>query len=362
MTFSKENADDLNDISKNGYVEWEDLHYTSVNHRLKKYYNSLIDTLSFTTCNVLRAETVSVVATRKMGKANPGRLAGNSQAAYDIVERNCKNGWNVFELPPFLFTNNDFVNGAHRFWYFEDHNVPYVPVYMVEPKDGYSRNDVINEIGVKFQERPKGTPTSFNDYVARGRIWVIEQNEKRSVNGKLRKEDRVSQDEVREWVKDIADWETSDRQTKLTTAIYNSTEKPGFLSFFSRAQAAKFLGNNGIRITPAAKDVKGNTVNRLISAMEVVHVHRDFIPLFMTDMEKGIKTRVNFYVNTNNIEDEYAVVSLIQARIKEIEAWITTVGILFGKKAERKVRDHLEYGYRPPHIVAKDNEKMQPVK
>ena len=148
------------------------------------------------------------------------------------------------------------------------------------------------------------------------------------VNGKLRKEDRVSQDEVREWVKDIADWETSDRQTKLTTAIYNSTEKPGFLSFFSRAQAAKFLGNNGIRITPAAKDVKGNTVNRLISAMEVVHVHRDFIPLFMTDMERGIKTRVNFYVNTNNIEDEYAVVSLIQARIKEIEAWITTVGTL----------------------------------
>lgn len=361
MTFSKEIADDLNDITFNGYVDWEDFQLTSVNHRLKDYYQSIIETVSFKTCNVLRAETVSVSATRKVASANPGRVNGNSQEAYDIVERNCKRGWDVSNLPPFLFQNHRFANGAHRFWYFEDHNIGYIPVYIVEPKAGFSENDVINEIGVKFQERPKGTPTSFKDYVARGRVWVIEQNEKRTIDDNLLPQDRVTLDEVREWVNDIADWETEEKQEKLTDAIYNSTEKPLFLAFFTRAQAAKFLGNNGVRITASTANVKGKTVNRLVSAMAVVHIHRDFVPQFMKDMEKGIKTRVNFYVNTNSIEDSKGVKNHIDQRVNEIEEWIESCRANFGVRAEAKIREHLIYGYRPPHIVAQDNEEMQPV-
>ena len=69
-----------------------------------------------------------------------------------------------------------------------------------------------------------------------------------------------------------------------------------------------------------------------------------------------------FYVNTNSIEDSKGVKNHIDQRVNEIEEWIESCRANFGVRAEAKIREHLIYGYRPPHIVAQDNEQMQPVK
>ena len=119
--------------------------------------------------------------------------------------------------------------------WFDEHQVPYVPVLKVVPKLGFSKNDVINEIGLKYQPRPEGTSSAFDDYKARGILWVIEQNS-------LREDSRVTETEVRNWVQEYADFETPDTQERLVKAIYNATEKKTFLANFTRGE--------GIRSSP----------------------------------------------------------------------------------------------------------------
>ena len=336
-----------------GFIWWDYFKTTKIVYLLRDYYRELISTLEYETCIVEDCEVVSVEETRKLGLANPGRERGDDPEIYDLCKKNHKFGWDLTKLPPFTFKGSDNpINGNHRFKYYEEIDLGFVPSYRVTPKPGFTENDVINELGLKYQERPSGAPSKFQDYRSRGILWVIEQNSIR--------EDRVTEEDVRGWVSNIAEFETPDTQNRLVDSIYNATEKKSFLAFFSRKDCFKFFKEKGVKLSASA-NIKGSHVNRLISAMGPVHVYRDFFPFFVEDAAKGITSTVHFYVNTNKCEDAFGVLNLIALRIKEIESHIDNLGNLLGQDAAVTLRKHLRYGYRPPHIVDLDNQQLVPV-
>jgi len=313
----------FNDITiPNGFINWDDFKRTKIVYDLRDMYAEIIRTLEYNTCEVVTVEVVAVDVVRKLGQANVGRVRGNDKDVYDIVDKNLTPGWNINKLPPFVFEDdNEPVNGNHRFRWFDDHGISYVPVLKVAPKIGFTKNDVINEVGLKYQPRPEGSSSGFQDYKARGILWVIEQNANRQES-----DDRVTKEEVREWVLEYADFETPDTQDRLIDAIYNATEKKTFLANFTRAEGIRYFSKKGIKIQSTSADVRGSTVDRLVSAMGPVHVYRDFFPQFFEDAANGISTTIHFYVNTNNVDDELGVLHLIKERIDEIEEHIQNIG------------------------------------
>ena len=66
-------------------------------------------------------------------------------------------------------------------------------------------------------------------------------------------------------------------------------------------------------------------------------------------------------MNTNKCDDPLHVINKINARIKEIEDYIDDIGSV-NKEAAKILRDHLVYGFRPPHIVSLDKGNLQPVR
>lgn len=341
-------------VIPNDVISWDDFKKTKVIYDLREMYSGQIKTLEYKTCVVDCSDIVAVDVVRKLRMANAGRFHGNDEEVYDIVDRNLTPGWNINKLPPFVFSDDDSpVNGNHRLRWLQEHEIAYVPVLKVSPKQGFTKNDVINEVGLKLQPRPDGSPSQFADYKARGIIWVIEQNANRQEG-----DDRVTKDEVREWVQEYADFETPDTQNRLIDAIFNATEKKTFLSNFTRAEGIRYFAKKGIKIQSTTADVRGSSVDRLVSAMGPVHVYRDFFPQFFEDAANGISTVVHFYVNTNNVEDELGVIHLIKERIDEIEEHIENIGKVLGKSESARIRSYLTYGYRLPHLVDLDRNDL----
>ena len=345
----------FNDITiPNGFINWDDFKRTKIVYDLRDMYAEIIRTLEYNTCEVVTVEVVAVDVVRKLGQANVGRVRGNDKDVYDIVDKNLTPGWNINKLPPFVFADDDEpVNGNHRFRWFDEHDIAYVPVLKVVPKIGFTKNDVINEVGLKYQPRPEGTSSGFQDYKARGILWVIEQNANREES-----DSRVSKEEVRDWVLEYADFETPDTQDRLVEAIYNATEKKTFLANFTRPEGIRYFAKKGIKIQSSTADVRGSTVDRLVSAMGPVHVYRDFFPQFFEDAANGISTTVHFYVNTNNVNDELGVLHLIRERMDEIEEHIDNIGKVLGKNEAARIRSYLSYGYRLPHLVDLDRNDL----
>lgn len=345
----------FNEISiPNGFINWDDFKRTKIVYDLRDMYAENINSLEYKTCEVVSSEVIAVDVVRKLGQANVGRVRGNDKDVYDLVDKNLTPGWNINKLPPFVFADDDEpVNGNHRLRWFDEHEIAYVPVLKVVPKIGFTKNDVINELGLKLQPRAEGTGSGFQDYKARGILWVIEQNANRELS-----DSRVSKEEVRNWILEYADFETPDSQDRLVEAIYNATEKKTFLANFTRGEGIRYFAKKGIKIQSTTADVRGSTVDRLVSAMGPVHVYRDFFPQFFEDAANGISTNIHFYVNTNNVDDELGVLHLIRERMDEIEEHIENIGKVLGKNEAVRIRSYLSYGYRLPHLVDLDRNDL----
>jgi len=76
---------------------------------------------------------------------------------------------------------------------------------------------------------------------------------------------------------------------------------------------------------------------------------RDFLPTFLACAAEGIKTRLNFYVNTSNVSDGDELLKVISVRIKELRGILDSLDLIYSD-SEVDLRDFLIIGKRPPQI------------
>jgi hypothetical protein len=301
----------------------------------------------YETVEYIRTE-IAPTASFKLRK-NVGRFRGNDAKVYAIIEKSLEKGYKQGKLPPIVLENsqtneleNWLVNGNHRWMWYSNNGYAWMIVDVYRIKEGFEEGDVLDEVGLLYQPQPDGSSSVYDDYKGRGIVWVQRQKQKDLV---------VTQEDVNAWVDKYAKNETSFTRTNLKKAIFNNTEKNSFLTNYSRSQAVRFFKNCNITILDKNDQIITDTVDRLYEAGQDVWM-RDFLPTFLRDAANGVKTRLNFYVNTSNAKDGLAVLKMIENRLSQLDDILDNLDTINGTGAV--LRSFLIYGSRPPHIVDTD--------
>jgi hypothetical protein len=291
-------------------------------------------------------------------RKNVGRFHGNDAEVYATVEKSLERGYKRGKLPPIVLEQqnqqtleNWLVNGNHRWLWYSNNGYAWMVVDVYRLKEGFDEGDAIDEVGLLYQPQPDGTSSNFKSYKARGIAWVQRQKNKGLT---------ISQEDVDAWVDKFARNETSSNRTKLKNQIFNNTEKHSFLTNYTRSQAVRLFSNCNFTILDRNDQIVTDVVDRLYEGGQDVWI-RDFLPVFLRDAAKGIKTRLNFYINTSKVSDGLAVIKHIENRIAQLEDILDNLDAINGTGA--LLRSFLIYGYRPPHIVDTDpDDTLIPIK
>tara|TARA_B000000557_G_scaffold242142_1_gene222144 strand:- start:2556 stop:3875 length:1320 start_codon:yes stop_codon:yes gene_type:complete len=295
-------------------------------------------------------------------RKNVGRKRGNDRKVYDRVARNLEKGYKIGKLPPVILLNEDtnklenwLVNGNHRWMWYVTNNYEWMLVDVYTTNDGYDDGDVIDEVGLLHQPQPDGTESNYDDYKARGKDWVRRQKE-RGID--------VTQEMVNEWVDTFAVNEIAINRTNLKTYIFKDEVKDSFLTNYTQrsgpAGLIEIFKKHNIIILDSGATVTTEIVDRLYEASQKVWI-RDFLPVFLANAAEGIKTRLNFYVNTKDVADGNELLKVISTRIKELRGMLDSLDIIY-KDSEVDLRDFLIIGKRPFQIDGVDEvDKLQDI-
>lgn len=302
----------------------------------------------YETAEYVRTEIVPT-ASFKLRK-NVGRFKGNDAKVYETVSKSLERGYKQGKLPPVVLEQvnrqeleNWLVNGNHRWMWYCNNGYAWMIVDVYRIKPGFEEGDVMDEVGLLHQPQPDGSSSDFVDYKGRGIAWVQRQKQKDLV---------VTQEDVDAWVDKYAKNETSLSRTNLKKAIFNNTEKSSFLTNYTRSQVIRLFKNYNFVILDKNDQIVTDVVDRLYEASQDVWI-RDFLPTFLRDASKGIKTRLNFYVNTTHAKDGLAIIKMIENRIDQLEDILNNLDAINSTGAV--LRSFLIYGFRPPHIVDTDH-------
>ena len=282
-------------------------------------------------------------------RKNVGRFRGNDAKVYETVAKSLERGYKQGKLPPVVLEQqnrqaleNWLVNGNHRWMWYSNNGYAWMIVDVYRLKEGFEEGDVLDEVGLLYQPQPDGSSSVFDDYKARGIAWVQRQKNKDLT---------VTQEDVDAWVDKYAKNETSLTRTNLKKAIFNNTEKSSFLTNYTRSQVIRLFKNCNFAILDRNDQIVTDVVDRLYEASQDVWI-RDFLPTFLRDTANGVKTRLNFYVNTSNAKDGLAIIKMIENRLAQLEDILDNLDSINGTGAV--LRSFLIYGHRPPHIVDTD--------
>ena len=282
-------------------------------------------------------------------KKNVGRKRGNDGRVLDTVGKSLEKGYKVGKLPPVMLRKEngdleDFlINGNHRWLWYSANGYKYMLVDVYDVNEGYDEGDVMDEVGLLHQPQPDGTSSNFDDYKARGLAWVKRQQEK-GID--------VTQQMIDEWVETFAVHETALQRYNLKKKIFNVEVKDSFLTNYTRPQVVRFYSNCNLVILDGGAQISTKIVDRLFEASQKVWL-RDFLPTFFANAAKGIKTRLNFYVNTTNINTADEIELLINNRLDELDSIFDNLSLIYSD-SEEDLREYLILGFRPPQIVDTD--------
>ena len=282
-------------------------------------------------------------------KKNSGRKRGNDGRVLDTVGKSLEKGYKLGKLPPVILRKEngdleDFlINGNHRWLWYSANGYKYMLVDVYEVSEGYEEGDVMDEVGLLWQPQPDGTSSNYDDYKARGLAWVQRQQEK-GID--------VTQVMIDEWVETFAVHETALTRHNLKKNIFNREVKDSFLTNYTRPQVVRFYSNCNLTILDGGAQISTKIVDRLFEASQKVWL-RDFLPTFFANAAKGIKTRLNFYVNTTNINTADEIELLINNRLDELDSIFDNLSSIYSD-SEEDLREYLILGFRPPQIVDTD--------
>jgi len=282
-------------------------------------------------------------------KKNVGRKRGNDSRVLDTVGKSLEKGYKLGKLPPVMLRkeNGDLpdylINGNHRWLWYSANGYKYMLVDVYDLNEGCDEGDVMDEVGLLWQPQPDGTSSNYDDYKARGVAWVKRQQEK-GVD--------VTQQMIDEWVETFAVHETALNRHNLKKNIFNVEVKDSFMTNYTRPGAVRFFKDCNFFIFDGGAQITTKIVDRLFEASQKVWL-RDFLPTFFANVAKGIKTRLNFYVNTTNINTADEIETLINNRLDELDSIFDNLGAIYSP-TDVDLREYLILGFRPPQIVDTD--------
>lgn len=307
----------------------------------------------YDTVEYVTTKAVNVNSVQKPGQVNSGRFRGFTKDSYGTVDREMSKGWKFGSRPAAMLEGEDWlINGNNRLRWYRENGFQWMPVDVFRLKSGCDAGDACDEVGLLYQPQPDGTASSYEDYKARG-ILFVERKKNEGV--------RITQELVNAWVDKFAVNEKTQQRTKLKNSIFNNTGKSAWLVSATRSDMIDLLVlRKGWVVRDAAYNLvfandEERVVDRLFEASQKVFL-RDFLPVFFRDAAAGIKTRLHFYVTTTNIKDGNALLKVIKTRINELYGVIGSLEEF--DSTNRRFRDYLEVSYRYPQVANVDGNDL----
>ena len=127
----------------------------------------------YETLEYVKTEAVNVNTLQKPGKANVGRFRGITATSYETINRSMSRGYKFGKRPSSMLEGEDWLlNGNHRLRWYKENGYSWMPVDIFRLKSECGVGDAIDEIGLLYQPRPEGTAAGFEDYKARGILFI----------------------------------------------------------------------------------------------------------------------------------------------------------------------------------------------
>ena len=248
-------------------------------------------------------------------------------------------------LPIVVFYNGEYylIDGFHRVtalgridqesWIFD----------LYELEDGFTLDDLFDEVGLGSNDHPPSTPSSKEDFVLRGIKWV--QRQKRT----------VSKEEIQSWLDGISHSFLPTMQSNIVDEIaYNKKVATTFVAMDDKS-AKEVIEKGGF--TADGKEDKDGDFGRLLRAEpNGTYIPRNFCHI-LKDHKKAKdnkRTKVHFYLKPPAKKDKGDFLKALAESEKELrELWDYVVAMHYKLEADPTYCP-FEFGVRPKQLLESD--------
>ena len=245
------------------------------------------------------------------------------------------------QLPPIVSYVNgvlELIDGFTRFRALSRRGQVAWTFDVYELNDGYTLDDLFDEIGLGANSHPASKCADDKDFVTRGINWVNRQDY------------LVSEDEIRNWVNSIPHTFSQKKVTGIVKNIHNKAYPDKSIRTFTSDEVIEYLSAEGY--TSGGKIDDEGFAGRVICAEpNGTYIPRNFSHI-LKDAAEGRRSKVHLYVPSGKKADK--ATEIINATKEELmELWDAVILCALKLKEDRNWTP-FEFGVRPSQIVDVD--------
>jgi hypothetical protein len=245
------------------------------------------------------------------------------------------------QLPPIVSYVNgvlELIDGFTRFRALSRRGQVAWAFDVYELNDGYTLDDLFDEIGLGANSHPASKCADDKDFVTRGINWVNRQDY------------LVSEDEIRNWVNSIPHTFSQKKVTGIVKNIHNKAYPDKSIRTFTSDEVTEYLSAEGY--TSGGKIDDEGFAGRVICAEpNGTYIPRNFSHI-LKDAAEGRRSKVHLYVPSGKKADK--ATEIINATKEELmELWDAVILCALKLKEDRNWTP-FEFGVRPSQIVDVD--------
>jgi hypothetical protein len=245
------------------------------------------------------------------------------------------------QLPPIVSYVNgvlELIDGFTRFRALTRRGQVAWAFDVYELNDGYTIDDLFDEIGLGSNSHPASKSAEDKDFVTRGISWVNRQDH------------LVSEDEIRGWVNSIHHTFSQKKVTGIVKNIHSKSYPDKSIRTFTSDEVIEYLSAEGY--TSGGKIDDEGFAGRVICAEpNGTYIPRNFSHI-LKDAAEGRRSKVHLYVPSGKKADK--ATEIINATKEELmELWDAVILCALKLKEDRNWTP-FEFGVRPSQIVDVD--------
>jgi hypothetical protein len=272
---------------------------------------------------------------------NRARAGGTDNINTENLEGEFDRGIRYDQLPPIaVYIDGIFtlIDGFTRFRALQRRGQIAWAFDVYEINDGYTLEDLFDEIGLGANNHPASKSSEDKDFVVRGLNWVNRQ------------EGFVSEDQIFNWVNNIPHTFTEKKVKSIVKSINEKAYPDKSIRTFKSDEVETYLANHGFT-TGGRIDDEGFAGRVICAEPNGTYVPRNFCHI-LKDVAEGKRSKVHFYIPSGKKADQ--ATKLLDTSMEEmIELW-DAVKLCSLKLKEDRNWTPFEFGVRPSQIVDLD--------
>ena len=248
-------------------------------------------------------------------------------------------------LPIVVLYDNEYylIDGFHRVtalsridqesWIFD----------LYELEDGFTLDDLFDEVGLGSNDHPPSTPSSRDDFILRGVKWV--ERQKRT----------VSKDEIQSWLDGISHSFLPQLQSNIVDAIFFNKQVATTFVAMDDKSAKEVIEKGGFTVD-GKEDKDGNFGRLLRAEPNGTYIPRNFCHIIKDHSEASDskRTKVHFYLKPpKKSHDGDFLKALADSEDELMELWESVKAMHYKLKGDPTYCP-FEFGVRPKQLLESD--------